>query len=204
MGNERPDQARCRHPFAFHQKETILDAGIGPAVGGLRNRAPIQSEYCAPYRRPYSMAEERVQRRLAAIVALDVAGYSRLMEQDEAGTLAALRGRRREILVPAVARHQGRIVKVMGDGVLMEFGSAVNAVACSVELQNRFVEANSGVPDDRRIVMRIGINLGDVIVDGGDLYGDGVNVAARLQSIAAPGGICISGSVHDQVKRKLD
>lgn len=107
-------------------------------------------------------------------------------------------------MVPLVAHHHGRIVKVMGDGVLVEFGSAVNAVACAVELQDRMAEANNGLSEDRKIVLRVGINLGDVIVDGGDLYGDGVNVAARLQSIAAPGDICISGSVYEQVKRKLD
>ncbi|MEK1852320.1 MAG: adenylate/guanylate cyclase domain-containing protein [Phyllobacterium sp.] len=150
------------------------------------------------------MAEERAQRRLAAIMSADVVGYSRLIEQNEASTLAALKERRRTILVPLVAHHSGRIVKVMGDGVLVEFASAVNAVACAVELQNRMVEANKGLPEDRQVILRVGVNLGDVIVEGGDLYGDGVNVAARLQSLAAPGDICISGSVYDQVKRKLD
>jgi class 3 adenylate cyclase len=150
------------------------------------------------------MAEERVQRRLAAIVAADVVGYSRLIEQSEAGTLAALKERRRTILVPLVAHHHGRIVKVMGDGVLVEFASAVNAVTCAVELQNRMGEANNGLPEDRRVVLRVGINVGDVVVDGGDLYGDGVNVAARLQGMAGPGDICVSGSVYEQVKRKLD
>ena len=137
------------------------------------------------------MAEERVQRRLAAIVSADVVGYSRLIEQDEAGTLATLKDRRRTILVPLVAHHDGRIVKVMGDGVLVEFGSAVNAVACAVELQNRMDGANDRLPEKRHVVLRVGINLGDVIVDGGDLYGDGVNVAARLQSMARPGDICV-------------
>jgi TolB-like protein/class 3 adenylate cyclase/Tfp pilus assembly protein PilF len=150
------------------------------------------------------MAEERVQRRLAAIVAADVVGYSRLIEQDEAGTLAALKDRRRTILVPLVAHHDGRVVKVMGDGVLVEFGSAVNAVACAVELQKRMAGANDRLPEKPQVVLRVGINLGDVIVDGGDLYGDGVNVAARLQSMAEPGDICVSGSVYEQVKRKLD
>jgi TolB-like protein/class 3 adenylate cyclase len=150
------------------------------------------------------MAEERVQRRLAAILSADVVGYSRLIEQDETGTLAALKKRRKDILVPLVAEHHGRIVKVMGDGVLIEFGSAVNAVACAVELQNGIAGANEGVSDNRCIVLRIGINLGDVVVDGGDLYGDGVNVAARLQSIAGSGDICVSGSVYEQVKRKLN
>jgi len=149
------------------------------------------------------MAEERVQRRLAAILAADVVGYSRLIELDEAGTLAALKERRRAILTPLIAEHQGRIVKVMGDGVLVEFGSAVNAVACAVELQKCMEAANDGLAGDRRIALRIGINLGDVVVEGGDLYGDGVVIAVRLQAMPAPGGICVSGAVHDQVGNKL-
>src|SRR5215468_12374519 len=149
------------------------------------------------------MAEERVQRRLAAILAADVAGYSRLMEADEAGTLASLRARRTKVLQPTVANHHGRIVKVMGDGVLVEFVSAVNAVACAVELQSQMAAANGGVADDRRIALRIGINLGDLVVESGDLYGDGVIIAVRLQAMAEPGGICISGSVHEQLGSKL-
>ncbi len=149
------------------------------------------------------MAEKRAQRRLAAIMAADVVGYSRLMEQDETRTLATLKVRRNEVLVPTVDQHNGRVVKVMGDGVLVEFGSAVDAVQCAVELQKAFTEANQGVPEDQRIVLRIGINLGDVIVEGSDLYGDGVNVAARLEGLAEPGGIYISGSVYEQVTGKL-
>jgi adenylate cyclase len=143
------------------------------------------------------MAENRTQRRLAAILAADVVGYSRLMENDEAGTLAALRERRKKILDPTVARYHGRVVNVMGDGVLVEFGSAVNAVACAVELQTQFAAANDGVAEARRIVLRIGVNLGDVVVEGGDLYGDGVIIAVRLETMAEPGGICVSGSVHE-------
>src|SRR6476661_2956822 len=135
------------------------------------------------------MAEERVQRRLAAILTADVVGYSRLMEQDEAGTLSALKSRRSEVVAPLVADHNGRFVKVMGDGALIEFASAVDAVACAIKMQKRFAEANGNVPDIRRIVLRIGINLGDIIVEGSDLYGDGVNVAARLEALADPGGI---------------
>jgi TolB-like protein len=149
------------------------------------------------------MPEERVQRRLAAILAADVVGYSRLMERDEAGTLAALIERRKTVLEPLIARHQGRVIKIMGDGVLVEFTSAVNAVACAVELQQRMAAANAGLADDRRVVLRIGINLGDVIVSGSDLYGDGVNVSARLQALAQPGGVYISGKVHDEIQHKL-
>ncbi|TCU37224.1 adenylate/guanylate cyclase domain-containing protein [Rhizobium azibense] len=150
------------------------------------------------------MSEERAQRRLAAILAADVVGYSRLLDQDEQGTLAALRGRRKEILEPLVRDRQGRVVKVMGDGVLVEFGSAVNAVLCAVELQKRMVAANEGMPADRQINLHIGINLGDVVVEAGDLFGDGVVVAVRLQAMAGAGEICVSGGIYDQVKRKLD
>jgi adenylate cyclase len=125
-------------------------------------------------------------RKLAAILAADVVGYSRLMEQDEAGTLAALRDRRKTIFAPLVTLHKGRVVKQMGDGVLVEFASAVNAVQCAVELQQKMAEANIGSDDEGAIVLRVGINLGDVAVEGGDLYGDGVNVAARLEGIAEP------------------
>jgi adenylate cyclase len=149
------------------------------------------------------MAEHRVQRRLAAILAADVVGYSRLMAADEAGTLAALKSRRKEVVEPLVARHQGRLFKVVGDGVLVEFASAVNAVQCAVDLQQDMASANAGQPEDCHIVLRIGINLGDVMVEGGDLYGDGVNVAARLEGVADPGGICLSRGAHDQVKGKL-
>ena len=149
------------------------------------------------------MTDPREQRRLAAILAADVVGYSRLMGVDEAGTLAALRTRWKDVLTPSVARHRGRVVKVMGDGVLVEFGSAVDAVECAVALQAGFALVNEGVGEDRRIVLRIGINLGDVIVEGGDIYGDGVNIAARLEALAEPGGICVSAAVHDQVRGKL-
>ena len=145
------------------------------------------------------MAEERVQRRLAAILAADVVGYGRLLEQDEAGTLAALKARRRDILNPLIGEHHGRIVKVMGDGVLIEFGSAVNAVACATELQTRMTAANDGLAEGRPIELRIGINLGDVVIEGGDLFGDGVVIAVRLQAMAPPGGIFVSRAVHDQV-----
>lgn len=149
------------------------------------------------------MPEPRTQRRLAAILAADVVGFSRLMEQDEAGTLEVLKSRRRDILVPLVARHHGRVVKLMGDGVLVEFGSAIDAVQCALDLQKEFGAVNEGAPEANRIVLRIGINLGDVIVEGTDIYGDGVNVAARLESLAAPGGICLSTKVLEEVSGKI-
>src|SRR5262245_18396334 len=149
------------------------------------------------------MAENPVQRRLAAILAADVVGYSRLMGQDEAGTLSVLKARRKEVLEPVVARHRGRIFKVTGDGVLIEFGSAVNAVQCAVDLQQGMAAANAGLPEDRHILLRTGVNLGDVVIEGSDLYGDGVNVAARLEAVADPGGICISRNVHDEVRSRL-
>ncbi len=148
------------------------------------------------------MPEDRSKRRLAAILAADVVGYSRLMEADESGTIAALRRRRSDVLQPIVSRHDGRIFKLMGDGVLVEFASAVNAVDCAAELQEAMGAANSALPDERRIELRIGINLGDVVVEGSDLYGDGVNVAARLEAIAAPGGVFVSQSIFSHVRGK--
>ncbi len=150
------------------------------------------------------MVEKPVQRRLAAIVVADVVGYSRLMEADEAGTLAALKMRRAAILEPGVRDRGGRIVKVMGDGVLIEFASAVNAVQAALELQEKFAQANAPLAEDRRIVLRIGINLGDVIGEGSDIYGEGVNIAARLEALAKPGGLCISAKVHDEVRGKIN
>jgi adenylate cyclase len=143
-------------------------------------------------------------RRLAAILAADVAGYSRLMGADEEGTLAALKAIRRELGDPKVKEHRGRIVKTTGDGLLIEFASVVDAVRCAVEVQREMVERNVDVPLDHRIEFRMGINLGDIIKDGRDIYGDGVNVAARLEALAEPGGICVSRVVRDQVRDKLD
>ena len=150
------------------------------------------------------MAEARVQRRLAAILAADVAGYSRLMGVDEEGTLSALKELRRELADPKIKEHRGRIVKTTGDGLLVEFASVVDAVRCAVEVQREMAERNAGVPEERRIEFRIGINLGDIIKDGRDIYGDGVNVAARLEALAEPGGICVNRVVRDQVRDKLD
>jgi adenylate cyclase len=149
-------------------------------------------------------ATPRVERRLAAIVAVDVVGYSRLMELDETGTLGVLKARRKEVLEPLVAQHQGRIFKVAGDGVLVEFASAVNAVECAVGLQRSMAAANAGLPDERHIVLRVGVNLGDIIVEGSDLYGEGVNIAARLETMAEPGGVLVSGTAFDHVRNKVD
>jgi class 3 adenylate cyclase len=145
-----------------------------------------------------------VERKLAAILAADVAGYSRLMGQDEAGTLARLKEHRRELIDPEIAEHKGRIVKTTGDGILIEFASVVEAVACAVAVQRGVAERNALIPEDQRSVFRVGINLGDVIVEDGDIHGDGVNVAARLEAISEPGGICISGTVRDHIGDRLD
>jgi adenylate cyclase len=150
------------------------------------------------------LSGERVERRLAAILAADVAGYSRLMGRDEAGTLARLRTHRRELIDPKVAEHKSRIVKTTGDGLLVEFPSVVEAVACAVAVQRGMAERNAGAPEEQKIVFRVGINLGDVIVEGDDIHGDGVNVAARLEALAEPGGICVSGTVRDHIGDRLD
>jgi class 3 adenylate cyclase/tetratricopeptide (TPR) repeat protein len=146
---------------------------------------------------------ERVERRLAAILAADVAGYSRLMGADEEGTLRRLKALRGELLDPKIAEHHGRIVKTTGDGLLVEFASVVDAVRCAVEVQQAMPERNTGVAADNRIELRIGINLGDVIVEGDDLYGDGVNIAARIEALADAGGVFVSNTVHDQVRDRL-
>ena len=150
------------------------------------------------------MAEERVQRRLAAILAADVAGYSRLMGVDEEGTLARLTAHRTDLINPCIAEHRGRVVKTTGDGLLVEFASVVDAVRCAVSFQEGMGERNKDTPEDRRIEFRIGVNLGDVIVQDDDVFGDGVNVAARLEGLAEPGGVVVSGTVHEHVRSKLD
>jgi adenylate cyclase len=149
------------------------------------------------------MADDRVDRRLAAILAADVAGYSRLMGADEEGTLHQLKSHRKELVDPKIAEHRGRIVKTTGDGTLVEFVSVVDAVRCAVDIQRGMIERNTEIPPERRIEFRIGINVGDIISDGDDIYGDGVNVAARLEALAEPGGIYVSRVVHDQVRDKL-
>jgi class 3 adenylate cyclase/pimeloyl-ACP methyl ester carboxylesterase len=149
------------------------------------------------------MAEERVDRRLAAIFAADVAGYSRLMGRDEEGTHAALKSVRHSLFDPKIEQHHGRIVKSTGDGALVEFASAVDAVRCAIEIQRGMVSRNKDIPNDRRIEFRIGINIGDIIPDEADIYGDGVNIATRLEGLARPNGLCISSQVHDQVEGKI-
>ena len=151
-----------------------------------------------------TLSGERFERRLAVILASDIAGYSRLMGQDEAGTLARVRALRRELIDPTVTEHKGRIVKTTGDGILIEFPSVVEAVSCALAVQNAMAERNADIAEKQRIEFRVGINLGDVIVEDGDIHGDGVNVAARLEALAEPGGICVSRVVRDQVRDRLE
>lgn len=150
------------------------------------------------------MPTERVERRLAAILAADVVGYSRLMGADEEGTLAQLKAHRRALVDPKITEHRGRIVKTTGDGMLMEFASVVDALRCAVEVQLGMSERNTEVPQEKRIEFRVGINVGDIIIDGDDIYGDGVNIAARLEGLAEPGGICVSARVQEDARGKLD
>ncbi len=150
------------------------------------------------------MEPQHEERRLTTILAADVVGYSRLMADDEAGTFAQLKAHRKELIEPKTAEYHGRLVKLTGDGTLMEFGSVVDAVMFAVDIQRAMVGRNASVPEDRQITYRFGINIGDIIVDGEDIYGDGVNVAARLEALAEPGGICVSRSVHTQIEGKVD
>jgi adenylate cyclase len=145
----------------------------------------------------------RVERRMAAIMAADVVSYSRLMGADEEGTLARLKAHRRELVDPKIKQHRGRILKTTGDGMLVEFASPVEAVRCAVEVQRGMVSRNADVPEDKRIIFRAGINLGDVIAEKGDLFGDGVNVAARLETLCEPGGVAISRAVREQIRDRL-
>src|SRR6476620_7017287 len=147
---------------------------------------------------------EQVERRLAAVLAADVAGYSRLMGADEEGTLTRLKAIRKSLIDPVIASHRGRIVKTTGDGMLAEFASAVDATRCDVEVQRGITGQNENVPQGTRIELRIGIHVGDIIIDDDDIFGDGVNIAARLEGIAEPGGICISDDAHRQIRGKVD
>ena len=150
------------------------------------------------------MGDERVERRLAAILAADVVGYSRLVGIDEEGILAALKALRNSLIDPKITEYRGRIVKNTGDGALVEFASAVDAVRCAVETQREMADRTINIPEDRRIDFRIGINIGDIVIEEGDIFGDGVNIAVRLESIAAPGGVCVSEDVYRQVRGKFD
>jgi len=143
------------------------------------------------------MSGERAERRLAAILAADIAGYSRLMGADEEGTLARIKAHRRELIDPKIAAHRGRLVKTTGDGLLVEFTSVVDALRCAAEVQQTMVGRNGGIPADERIELRIGVHQGDIVVEDGDIFGDGVNVAARLEALAEPGGICKTAQRKD-------
>src|SRR5215467_15057854 len=151
-----------------------------------------------------ALATARVERRLAAVLAADVAGYSRLMGADEEGMLARLKAHRREVIDPKIGEHKGRVVKTTGDGLLVEFGSVIDALRCAMEIQTGMAERKTVGPPDPQIAFRIGIHQGDVVVEDGDIFGDGVNVAARLESLAEPGGICVSARVQEDAAGKLD
>src|SRR5882762_8248666 len=150
------------------------------------------------------MERARMERRLAAILAADVAGYSRLIEVDEEGTLARFNSIRADLVDPKIAQHRGRIVKSTGDGFLAEFSSVIDALRCATEVQAAITLRNDAVPADLRIEWRIGINVGDIVVEAGDIFGDGVNIAARLEGLAEPGGICVSARVREDAAGKLD
>jgi TolB-like protein/class 3 adenylate cyclase len=152
---------------------------------------------------PDATSQPKVERKFSAIVVADVVSYSRLMGTDEAGTLARLKAHRRELIDPKIAEHGGRVIKTTGDGILIGFPSVIEAVRCAVEVQRGMVDRNTVVPRDKRIEFRVGVNLGDIIVEGKDIYGDGVNIAARLQGLAEPGGICVSRLVRDNIRDKL-
>ena len=150
------------------------------------------------------MAKQRVERKLAVILAADVAGYSRLMGADEEGTLSRMKAIQRDVIEPTIAEHRGRMVKTTGDGFLVEFASVVEAVRCAAAIQRQVIDRDRAQPGTRRIELRMGVNLGDVIADAGDLHGDGVNVAARLEALAEPGTICLSSAAYEQVRDRVD
>src|SRR5215472_15464212 len=207
VGNSRSKAWRWR---ACRSSRASPVMGLSPARGPdlTRNSDPrrsaarvrlisiISSAADLPVGPAGEMSEARVERRLAAILAVDVAGYSRLMGADEEGTLPALRAVRRELADPKIAEHRGRIVKTTGDGLLAEFASVVDAVRCAVEVQQEMIARNAAAPAERRIEFRMGINVGDIIIEDGDIFGDGVNIAARLEALAEPGGICLSAAAH--------
>src|SRR5260221_4084876 len=173
--------------------------GAGPSTGpqlGVLRRLEVSAMAAS--------GQDRIERRLAAILAADVAGYSRLTGLDEEGTHVQLQDHLRTLVDPKIAEHRGRVVKNTGDGMLAEFSSVVDAMRCALDVQRGMVERNANVPQEKRIEFRIGINVGDIIIDRGDIFGDGVNVAARLEGLAEPGGICVSARVQEYAQGHLD
>ena len=206
-GREAQHAADAR--FALGDDEPLVDP-LGRRVGRKRREVVVEHEGVrvvgiARAVCPQIAGAEIVSatRRLAAILAVDVVGYSRLMGEDEAGTAKAVR-ERREAAQPIVRSFGGRVVKTMGDGVLLEFPSVVAAVECVIAIQKLFAERNAGLAEGKRILYRVGVNLGDVLIEGDDILGDGVNVAARLEQIAEPGGVCLSGSAYDHVRGRVE
>src|SRR6185312_4830557 len=193
-GNGRRAGAGPRGRRAVRRLNARLFARLGSAVASVR----------LPGRGTKPMGVPGSERRLAAVLATDMVGFSRLMEVDETGTLARLKTHRIELIDPAIAKNHGRIIKTTGDGMLVEFHSVFDAVLCAAEIQRRMARRNADVAPARWIQFRIGINLGDVIIDENDIFGDGVNIAARLQMLAEPGGICVSRAVREQVGQQLD
>src|SRR5258705_5814713 len=204
MRRRRPTCPMSSARFRCWKSSLIGIDAAALTLGSSGHGDPMRTGLCCPFgNQEGNLAWEWVQSRLTAILAADVAGYSRLMGLDEAGTAKALH-EHRAVVDPIVARYGGRIVKTTGDGVLLEFPSIVAAVDCAVVVQNLMRERNRDVPEELRMLFRIGINLGDVLIDGDDILGDGVNIAARLEGIAEPGGICVSDDVYRQVSGKLD
>src|SRR5215472_5398789 len=165
---------------------------------------PVELGLACVGERVFPVSPEPIERKLAAILAADVAGYSRLIGADEEGTLKRLKAHRKELIDPKIAEHQGRVVKVTGDGILVEFPSAVAALRCAVEVQRAMAERSASEAADRRIEFRVGLHQGDIVVEDGDIFGDGVNVAARLEGLAEPGAICVSQRVHEDAVGKVD
>ena len=197
--------AKCqKRPFR-HPALELEAAGrrIFCAKGKKKRECPLKTATVACMVSVASNVRRKSRTSIGRDFRGDIAGYSRLMGLDEEGTLRQLKGIRKELVDPKITEHRGRIVKTTGDGILVEFVSVVDAVRCAVDIQRGMTERNADVPTDRRIEFRIGINVGDIIIDGGDIYGDGVNVAARLEALAQPNGILVSRAVHDQVQDKL-
>jgi len=177
-------------------RRPLLTARNTRGANYLDNDARRMTEGC--------LASERIERRLTAILAADVAGYSRLVEADEEGTLSQWKALWGTVIEPKIKEHRGRIARVIGDGILAEFASVIDAVRCAVEVQRSVAERNANAPQDKRIEFRVGINFGELIIEHGDFWGDGVNIAARLEALAHPGGICVSGRVQEDTQGKLE